>query len=79
MIRKIYKALDEKERALRKSFGHDITDPAERKKSHWHVRWLDHGILRTFCHYFERVSEGVYRSNHPDHNRFAKYADIKTR
>lgn len=76
MIRKIYKALDEKERALRKSFGHDITDPAERKKSHWHVRWLDHGILRTFWHNFERVSEGVYRSNHPDHKRFAKYADM---
>lgn len=80
MIRKIFKALDQKERDLRKSFGHDITDPAERKKSYWHVRWLDHGILRTFWHNFDQVSEGVYRSNHPDHKRFEAYAamGIKT-
>ncbi|MGJ8586645.1 MAG: fused DSP-PTPase phosphatase/NAD kinase-like protein [Yoonia sp.] len=80
MIHKIFKALDEKERALRKSFGHDITDPDERKKSYWHVRWLDHGILRTFWHNFGQVSEGVYRSNHPDHKRFKAYAamGIKT-
>lgn len=76
MIRKIFKALDEKERALRKSFGHDITDPAERKRSHWHVRWLDHGILRSFWHNFDQVSEGVYRSNHPDDKRFEAYADM---
>lgn len=80
MIRKIFKALDQKERDLRKSFGHDITDPDERKKSHWHVRWLDHGILRTYWHNFDQVSEGVYRSNHPDHKRFEAYAamGIKT-
>lgn len=80
MLRKIYKALDEKERALRNSFGHDITDPVERKKSYWHMRWLDHGILRTFWHNFDQVAEGVYRANQPDHKRFAKYAamGIKT-
>ena len=62
------------------SFGHDITNPEERKKSLWHVRWLDHGILRTFWHNFEEVSTGVYRSNHPDHKRFETYAamGIKT-
>ncbi|PJI85049.1 tyrosine phosphatase family protein [Yoonia maricola] len=76
MIRKIYKALDRKERELRKSFGHDITDPNERKKSYWHVRWLDHGIFRIFWHNFEKVSEGVYRSNHPDHKRFKAYAGM---
>ena len=80
MIRKIFKTLDEKERALRLSFGHDIIDPKERKRSYWHVRWLDHGILRTFWHNFEEVADGVYRSNHPDHKRFAAYAamGIKT-
>ena len=76
MIRKIIRALDKKERAFRGSFGHDITDPKERKKSHWHMRWLDHGILRTFWHNFEKVSEGVYRSNHPDHKRFTAYANM---
>lgn len=80
MIRKIFRTLDRKERELRMSFGHDITNPEERKKSHWHVRWLDHGILRTFWHNFEEVSTGVYRSNHPDHKRFEAYAamGIKT-
>ncbi len=80
MIRKIFRALDRKERELRKSFGHDIIDPQERKRSYWHVRWLDHGILRTFWHNFEKVSDGVYRSNHPDHKRFEAYAamGIKT-
>lgn len=79
MIRKIFKALDQKERDLRKSFGHDISDPDERKKSYWHVRWLDHGILRTFWHNFDQVSEGVYRSNHPDHKRFEAYAAMGIR
>ena len=76
MIRKLFSTLDRKERELRKSFGHDITDPNERKKSYWHVRWLDHGVLRTFWHNFEKVSDGVYRSNHPDHRRFQAYADM---
>lgn len=76
MIRKFYKKLEKKERDLRNSFGHDITDPDERRKSHWHVRWLDHGILRTFWHNFEEIAPGVYRSNHPDHKRFKAYAQM---
>ncbi len=76
MIRKIFKTLERKEQALRQSFGHDITDPAERKRSYRHVRWLDHGILRTFWHNFEEVSDSVYRSNHPDHPRFEAYAKM---
>lgn len=79
MIRKIFRTLDQKERALRQSFGHDITDPIERKRSYWHVRWLDHGVLRTFWHNFEKVSDGVYRSNHPDHKRFEAYAAMGIR
>ncbi len=80
MIRKILTTLNRKERALRHSFGHDITDPKERRRSHWHVAWLDHGIFRTFWHNFEKVADGVYRSNHPDHKRFEAYAamGIKT-
>ncbi|MFA8441436.1 tyrosine-protein phosphatase [Yoonia sp.] len=80
MIRKIFRALDQKERDFRNSFGRDITDPEERKRSYWHVRWLDHGILRTFWHNFEKVSEGVYRANQPDDERFEAYAamGIKT-
>lgn len=62
------------------SFGNDITDPAERKKSLRHLNWLDHGILRKHWHNFAQVAPGVYRANHPDHVRFEAYAaqGIKT-
>ncbi|MCK0096445.1 tyrosine-protein phosphatase [Yoonia sp. F2084L] len=76
MIRKIFRALDQKERDLRKSFGHDITDPAERRRSMSHMRWLDHGIFRTFWHNFDKVADGVYRSNQPDPKRFEAYAKM---
>ena len=76
MIRKILRALDKKERAYRASFGHDISDPVERKKSHWHVKWLDHGVLRKRWHNFEEFAPGAYRSNQPDHARFEAYAQI---
>lgn len=76
MIRKIFKSLERKEQELRASFGQDITDPSERRRSWRHYQWLDHGILRTFWHNFEKVADGVYRSNHPDHKRFAAYAEM---
>ncbi|MBE0412928.1 tyrosine-protein phosphatase [Yoonia sp.] len=80
MIRKLLEALDRKERELRNSFGHDITDPVERKRSVQHMRWLDHGILRVYWHNFDQIAPGVFRSNQPDHKRFAAYAEqgIKT-
>lgn len=76
MIRRIFKKLEMKEQALRKSFGHDITDPKERKRSQWHLNWLDHGILRKNWHNFEQFAPGAYRSNHPDHKRFEAYAAL---
>lgn len=80
MIRKLFRALDRKERAYRASFQGDITDPAVRKTAHWHVRWLDHGVLRKRWHNFEMFAPGAYRSNQPDHARFEAYAamGIKT-
>jgi len=76
MIRKIFKSLERKEQNLRKSFGQDITDPKERRRSWQHYLWLDHGILRTFWHNFEKVADGIYRSNHPHHKRFVAYAEL---
>ncbi len=80
MLRKLMRTLDRKERALRKSFGQDITDPKERKRSMWHFNWLDHGVLRILWHNFDQVAPGVYRSNHPNHKRFTAYGamGIKT-
>ena len=73
MLRRMMDNLRRKERKFRNSFGHDITTPHERRKSRFHVNWLDHGILRSFWHNFSLVAPGVYRSNHPDHSRFAAY------
>ena len=76
MFRKLQQMLEQKEQAFRNSFGHDITDPAERRRSQWHLDWLDHGILRRRWHNFDQVAPGVYRSNHPNHSRFAAYAQM---
>ncbi|PUB16274.1 fused DSP-PTPase phosphatase/NAD kinase-like protein [Yoonia sediminilitoris] len=73
MIRKLSKYLEQKEYDFRKSFGHDITDPVERKRSVQHVRWLDHGILRVFWHNVAEFAPGAYRSNHPDHKRLSGF------
>ncbi len=80
MIRRIHRYLERKEQNLRKSFGHDITDPKERKRSMMHFNWLDHGVLRLRWHNFEEFAPGAYRSNHPNHKRFEAYAamGIKT-
>ncbi|SFR34052.1 Dual specificity phosphatase, catalytic domain [Yoonia tamlensis] len=76
MIRRIHRYLVGKEQALRSSFGHDITDPAERKRSQFHFNWLDHGVLRLRWHNFEEFAPGAYRSNHPNHKRFTAYAAL---
>jgi len=76
MLGKLRKVFKEKERAFRTSFGRDITDPDERRKSLWHFNWLDHGILRIYWHNFAEIAPGVYRSNHPNEKRFKAYADM---
>ena len=76
MIRRIFQKLAQKEKDLRNSFGHDIIDPVERKKSLRHFHWLDHGILRVFWHNFEEFAPGAYRSNHPSLKRFDDYAAL---
>ena len=53
--------------------GSDITDPVQRRIAHRHMLWKDHGILRTFWTNFGEVAPGVYRSNHPGHNRLEAY------
>lgn len=65
------------DKAARKaSFGRDITDPAERKRSYRYVTFVDHGLLRTFWTNFGQVADGVYRSNQPDHARLEYYKSI---
>ncbi|WP_435702546.1 fused DSP-PTPase phosphatase/NAD kinase-like protein [Yoonia sp.] len=80
MFNKLRKRFKEKERTFRTSFGRDISDPKERRKSQWHFDWLDHGILRKHWHNYAQVAPGVFRANHPDDKRFTAYAaqGIKT-
>lgn len=79
IIQRLGRYLDEKERAFRRSFSHDIIDPKQRRKSKWFVDWVDHGVLRKPWHNFSQVAPGVYRSNQPDHRRFAAYQQMGIR
>lgn len=48
--------------------------PEWRKRAHRQFMWHDHHVLRTFWTNFDKVAEGVYRSNQPDPARFKEYA-----
>lgn len=68
-----------KERQWRRSFGTDIVDPVQRRRSRWHYNWLDHAILRGFWHNFHEIAPGVYRSNQPTHRRLKRYRNLGIR
>ncbi len=80
MLRRLWTYIEDRERKLRRSFGRDITTPKGRfwAKVHYHV--FDHAFLRILWTNFYQIAPGVYRSNHPTHARFEKYAamGIKT-
>ncbi len=76
MLQSLLHKIHRWERNLHHSFGTDITDPRERRKSRWHYRLFDHGFLRTFWTNFDQVADGVYRSNQPDHRRLEKARDL---
>jgi protein tyrosine/serine phosphatase len=75
MLRKFANWVHLKERALHHTHGNDITDPVARQKSWRHYLWLDHGVLRYWWKNFAKVTDGVYRSNHPHHTRLAGFKD----
>lgn len=76
MLKTLGKKISDAERKWRYSFGMDITDPVERRKSIWHFNLFDHACLRVLWTNFYPVSEGVWRSNQPTHKRFMKYRDM---
>ncbi|WP_116132242.1 tyrosine-protein phosphatase [Tropicimonas sp. IMCC34043] len=61
------------ERRMRTSFGDDISTPTQRRQAWWHFQLFDHAFLRVPWTNFDKVAEGVYRSNHPDPRRLARY------
>ena len=80
MFKSLWTHLEEREREWRRSFGMDITDPAQRRKARRQYLWLDHAILRTFWTNEAQIAPGVWRSNQPTHSRFEalKARGIKT-
>ena len=61
--------------AVHDAIGADISTPRARRRSRWHYLWVDHGLLRIWWTNFDRVADGVYRSNQPDPKRLAGYRD----
>jgi len=61
------------EQALRRSFGNDIVTPRGRRLSWIYTEFFDHAVLRRLWHNFDQVAPGVFRSNHPNHARLARY------
>jgi len=70
---RLHGALKSMEKRARRSFGRDITTPAGRALSWLHFHLFDHAYLRLPWTNFDRVAEGVYRSNHPGPRRLARY------
>lgn len=76
MLRKLAYKIHLWERALHDDFVADLSNEEGRKKAMRHVKWLDHGFLRTNFHNFGMVDEGVFRSNQPTHERLKAYRDM---
>jgi len=66
-------ALKRLEKRMRRAFGTDISTPRARALAWLHFHLFDHAYLRVPWTNFDRVAEGVYRSNHPGPGRLARY------
>ena len=79
MIGSLLTKLDNFERAVRTSFGRDISSPSGRFWAHVHFHLMDHAFLRVFWNNFHQVCDEVYRANQPSpaHLRSYKEKGIK--
>ncbi|QOL81080.1 phosphatase domain-containing putative toxin [Pseudooceanicola spongiae] len=59
------------ERNLRASYNTDLSTPENRRRAAIYNRWFDHAVLRGVWTNFFEIAPGVFRSNHPTHDRFA--------
>ena len=79
MLMRFWSWLDDRERMLRRSFGTDISTPAQRRLAQVHYHVFDHAALRMVWTNFFEVAPGVYRSNQPTRGRFARYRALGVR
>lgn len=75
MLERINTAMRRFEARLRDRYGSDISTPRARRAAWWHFQLLDHAFLRVWWTNFDRVAEGVYRSNQPSPARLRAYRD----
>ena len=68
----LIKRIQEWERNLRASYNVDLSTPENRRRAHIYNMWFDHAALRKIWTNFFQIAPGVYRSNHPTHERFEK-------
>ena len=68
----LIKRIGDWERNLRAYYNTDLSTPENRRRAHIYNLWFDHAVLRKYWTNFFRVTEGVYRSNQPTHERFVK-------
>jgi len=54
----------------------EIETPLGRKRAWRHFQWIDHAVLRYKWTNFDKVADGVYRSNHPNHQRLEAFRDM---
>ena len=60
------------ERRLQQAYKADLSSPDSRRRAMIYSRWLDHGILRVWWTNQFEIAPGVWRSNHPPQERFAR-------
>lgn len=68
----LFKRISAWERNLRAHYNTDLSTPENRRRAHIYNLWFDHAVLRKVWTNFHEVAPGVYRSNQPTHERFAK-------
>ncbi|WP_232830769.1 tyrosine-protein phosphatase [Tropicimonas sp. IMCC34011] len=76
MVQRVATWLKGIERRVRNSFGDDISTPAKRRQALVHFHLMDHAVLRLPWTNFDKVAEGVYRSNHPGPARLRRYKEM---
>lgn len=79
MLGDIVKRVKQWNRRFSWSFGDDISTPAARRSSAWHVNLVDHGALRILWTNMGEVAPGVWRSNQPSPARIGLYAEMGIR
>ena len=75
MLDRLSHPLKRLEKRLRTSFGGDLSTPMARGLAWLHFNLFDHAFLRVPWTNFDRVADGVYRSNHPGPARLRRWRD----